>query len=65
MESERPKEGIMDYEEIARQANEMADAGDRAHKEDAQRLVETLNISPELARYLLTLEVRIRELEDI
>ena len=55
----------MDFRKIARQAEEMVSAGQQADREAVQKLVETLNISPELAKYLLTLEVRIRKLEGI
>jgi hypothetical protein len=56
----------MDFEEIARQAEEMVAAGGRqADTEAVQRLAKALNISPELAKYLLALEVRIRKLEGI
>lgn len=55
----------MDFGEIARQAEEMVAAGQQADTEAVRRLVEALNISPELAEYLLALEVRIRKLEGI
>ena len=53
----------MDFDEIARQAEQMVAAGQQADTEAVQKLAETLNISPELAKYLLALEVRIRKLE--
>jgi hypothetical protein len=43
----------------------MVAAGQQADTEAVQRLASTLNISPELAEYLLALEVRIRKLEGI
>jgi hypothetical protein len=55
----------MDFDEIARQAEEMVAAGQQADTEAVQKLANTLNISPELAEYLLALEVRIRKLEGI
>jgi hypothetical protein len=55
----------MDFDEIARQAEEMVAAGRQADTEAVQKLANTLNISPELAEYLLALEVRIRKLEGI
>ena len=55
----------MDFDEIARQAEEMVAAGRQADTEAVQRLARTLNISPELAEYLIALEVRIRKLEGI
>lgn len=55
----------MDFGEIARQAEEMVSAGPRADTEAVQKLAQTLKISPELAEYLLALEVRIRKLEGI
>lgn len=55
----------MDFGEIVRQAEEMVAAGQQADREAVQKLAETLNISPELAQYLLALEVRIRKLEGI
>jgi hypothetical protein len=60
------EEGAMDFKEIARQAEEMVAAGgQQADTEAVQKLAKTLNISPELARYLMALEVRIRKLEGI
>jgi hypothetical protein len=53
----------MDFDEIARQAEEMVAAGEQADTEAVQKLARTLNISPELAEYLI--EVRIRKLEGI
>ena len=53
----------MDFGEIARQAEQMVAAGQQADTEAVQKLAKTLNISPELAKYLLALEVRIRKLE--
>jgi hypothetical protein len=54
----------MDFKEIARQAEEMVAAGGQQADTDAvQKLAKTLNISPELAKYLMALEVRIRKLE--
>ncbi len=55
----------MDFDEIARQAEEMVAAGEQADMEAVQKLARTLNISPELAEYLLALEMRIRRLEGI
>ena len=56
----------MDLNDIARQAEEMVAAGgQQADTEAVQKLAKTLNISPELAKYLLALEVRIRKLEGI
>ena len=55
----------MDFKAIARQAEEMVAAGQHADTEAVQKLAKTLNISPELAKYLLALEVRIRKLEGI
>jgi len=55
----------MDFPEIVRQAKEMVAAGQQADTEAVQRLAKTLNISPELAEYLLALEVRISKLEGI
>ncbi len=55
----------MDFHEIARQAEEMVTAGRQADTEAVQKIARALNISPELAEYLLALEVRIRKLEDI
>ena len=59
------KEDAMDFDEIVRQAEEMVAAGQQADTEAVQKLANTLNISPELAEYLLALEVRIRKLEGI
>jgi hypothetical protein len=60
------KEGAVDLNDIARQAEEMVAAGgQQADTEAVQKLAKTLNISPELAKYLLALEVRIRKLEGI
>jgi hypothetical protein len=53
----------MDFKEIARQAEEMASAGQQADTEAVQRLAQALKISPELAQYLMALEIRIRKLE--
>jgi hypothetical protein len=58
-------EDAMDFDEIARQAEEMVAAGEQADTEAVQKLARTLNISPELAEYLMALEVRIRKLEGI
>ena len=58
-------EDAMDFDEIARQAEEMVAAGEQADMEAVQKLARTLNISPELAEYLMALEVRIRKLEGI
>jgi hypothetical protein len=55
----------MDFGEIARQAEEMVAAGQRGDTEAVQKLAETLNISPELAQYLMALEVRIRKIEGL
>ncbi len=56
----------MDFKEIARQAEEMVAAGEQQADTDAvQKLAKTLNISPELATYLMAQEVRIRKLEGI
>ena len=56
----------MDFDEIARQAEEMVAAGgQQADTEAVRKLANTLNISPELAKYLMALEVRIRKLEGI
>jgi hypothetical protein len=55
----------MDFGEIARQAEEMVAAGQHADTEAVQKMTETLNISPELAQYLMALEVRIRKLEGL
>ena len=55
----------MDFDEIARQAEEMVAAGEQADPEAVQKLARALNISPELAEYLMALEVRIRKLEGI
>ena len=55
----------MDFDEIARQAEEMVVAGEQADTEAVQKLARTLNISPELAEYLMALEVRIRKLEGL
>ena len=59
------KESAMDFDEIAGQAEGMVAAGEQADTEAVQELARTLNISPELAEYLLALEVRIRKLEGI
>jgi hypothetical protein len=45
-------EDAMDFDEIARQAEEMVAAGEQADTEAVQKLARTLNISPELAEYL-------------
>jgi hypothetical protein len=55
----------MDFNEIARQAEEMVAAGQKVDREAVQELAKTLNISPELAQYLMALEVRIRKLEGV
>ena len=56
----------MDFDEIARQAEEMVAAGgQQADAEAVHKLADTLDVSPELAKYLLALEVRIRKLEGI
>jgi hypothetical protein len=55
----------MDLDEIARQAEGMVAAGGQADTEAVQKLARTLNMSPELAEYLLALAVRIRKLEGI
>ena len=55
----------MDFDEIARQAEEMVAAGEQADMEAVQKRARTLNISPELAEYLMALEVRIRKLAGI
>ena len=55
----------MDFDEIAGQAEGMVAAGEQADTEAVQELARTLNISPELAEYLLALEVSIRKLEGI
>ena len=55
----------MDFDEIAGQAEVMVAAGEQADTEAVQKLARTLNILPELAEYLLALEVRIRKLEGI
>ncbi len=55
----------MDFDEIAWLAEEMVAAGEQADTEAVQKLARTLNISPELAEYLMALEVRIRKLEGI
>jgi hypothetical protein len=55
----------MDFDEIARQAEEMVAPGQQADTEAVKKLAHTLNISPELAEYLLALEVKIRKLEGI
>jgi hypothetical protein len=55
----------MDFDEIARQAEEMVADGEQADTKAVQKLARTLNISPELAEYLVALEVRIRKLEGI
>jgi hypothetical protein len=54
----------MDYfENAARQARERAEAEQRDTKTSVQVLVDQLNITPELARYLLDLNSRITSLE--
>jgi hypothetical protein len=55
----------MDFDEIARQAEEMVAAGEQADMEAVQKRARTLNISPELAEYLLALEVSSKRLEGI
>lgn len=59
------EEDAVDLDEIARQAEEIVAAGQHADTEAVQKLAGTLNISSELAEYLLALEVRIRKLEGI
>ena len=54
----------MDYfENAARQARERAEVEQRNTKTSVQVLVDQLNITPELARYLLDLNSRITSLE--
>ena len=64
-ESPSSEEGAMDFDEIARQAEEGVAAGEQADTAAVPRLARTLNFSPELAEYLMALEVRIRKLEVI
>ena len=59
-----PKEGIMDFHgDAAREAQDMARAGQQSHEADVQVLVQRLGISRELAEHIVSLENRIKALE--
>ena len=54
----------MDFRgDAAREAQDMARAGQQSHEADVQALVQRLGVSRELAEYLVSLEDRIRALE--
>jgi hypothetical protein len=57
------KENIMDSGDVERQASEIANDTQQARGGVVQDMVERLGITPELANYLLDLELRIRRLE--
>ncbi len=59
-----PEEDSMDFhEEAARQTREMAEASRRSRDAAIQQRVQRLGVSPELAEYLVDLEIRIAKLE--
>ncbi len=57
------KEGFMDPEHIFRLGEEMMKAQKQANEARAQKMVDELGITRELALYLLGLEGKIEELE--